>query len=1141
MPNKELGIADPVYDALRIRSGQSIAPDLGGGSFGAGGLENKIYVWHADGSTLDLFDPDAAGLDLALAAAASGDAVFIPAATISGDHTIPASVGVVAIQRRAAILTGEITLSASSSLQGLTIARTANSGSDLIAVLGPDSGAAYLYDCDVSALQAGAADGFALVGQVGGNLYHRFCVLTAQSSGADSSPISSTGSSWSIGATVSTGSITVTSETGNTIGGLTVGQWYAVECTGGPWLDGNGGSWYRYQLSNSGTGGFLVTINELNGNIPAWCSFREMPDATHIRVYFQATTTSILIRVGDLPGFFFDNTGSLGWKLSLATAPSGTVIGYASVIQNVAGRIATEIEGGDRGAYNTNDNAHAIYHASDIEAGTFLYHNNPNVPQDVLGNYIFVASQIGAALDTDLISGGGTNDTSPLQDILNIAAASGSRVLLIMDGPALISGLDVYSNTTIYCLEGAGFYLANGSNREVVRNANRSRTTITDEHIALIGGYYNANHSGQTGAGSTGHQQTDETFMNGISMFGVNYLDIRGVTVANMMGFGINTGNANYVTMHDLRIDAGSSPHVNQDGIHLNGPQSYVYISNAKIYSYDDAIAINAGDDTALDITIGNIHGPYVGQGLLSNVIIDGVELVGALRGIRILSHDSNSRIDQVHISNVTGSVAWMGLFCNPETGNGDIGVVTIDGWDVRQLSDAHGDRAGMYWNGNIERLALSNVEMHKPIDTRPILYFHTGFVGQSVTLDGFHDYDSSAAGGTPISVKGHIVRFDGAELSWVRNASGRGTALILLDNAASRIEFVTLDGVIVDNVNFVFSQTAGTVPTTILAANINHLVPSTNATFSTTGGTITDVCISNWYGYDPFSGTATTKRGDAFGGGAIALNDLSDVDTTGTGTGDVIYNNAGTWEDYPLGVGSRVTVSGTKIRFGGIAGGNYFEIDAVTGTVRLVGDATTYDDFRVEASVVKPGATAPNWKAFGPSGNLQALMFEASHHDEAYFEMQLPHNWKIGSNIYPHVHWTPVNATAGNVVWELEYSWANVGSAFGAPGNMATDATAAGGTAWVHKLTDFKESGNNYISGAGKTLSSMLVCRLHRNSNAGSDTLNQDVALLEVDFHYQIDSLGSDEPMVKDASASLLLETGDILLLETGDRLLTE
>lgn len=285
----------------------------------------------------------------------------------------------------------------------------------------------------------------------------------------------------------------------------------------------------------------------------------------------------------------------------------------------------------------------------------------------------------------------------------------------------------------------------------------------------------------------------------------------------------------------------------------------------------------------------------------------------------------------------------------------------------------------------------------------------------------------------------------------------------------------------------------------------------------------------------------AITHEIGASEGSSIALNDLSDVDTTGTVTGDIIYNNAGTWEDYPLGIVTKIGRVLGKIKFGDITGGDYVSIDDSTGNLRLEGAATAWEDLRVSASIAKPGATAPSYKAFGPSGNLQALMFENGHHDEVFFEVQLPHAWKQGSKIYPHVHWSPIDTTAGNVVWELEYSWANIDGTFGAPGNMATDATAAGGTAWVHKLTKLKESGNDYIDGTGKTFSSMIMCRLHRNAGAGSDTLAKDVALLEIDFHYEVDSFGSDEEYSKDTSAAMLLETGDYLLLETGDKLLLE
>lgn len=271
------------------------------------------------------------------------------------------------------------------------------------------------------------------------------------------------------------------------------------------------------------------------------------------------------------------------------------------------------------------------------------------------------------------------------------------------------------------------------------------------------------------------------------------------------------------------------------------------------------------------------------------------------------------------------------------------------------------------------------------------------------------------------------------------------------------------------------------------------------------------------------------------------ALNDLTDVTTTGQATGDILYKSAGDWIVYPLGVGTKLTVDGYKIRFGSIAGGNYLEIDTQTGNVLLAGNATVWDDLRISGANTRVGSTAPALVAFGPSGNLKTLQFETAHHDEVHFEFQMPHAWKEGTRIYPHVHWTPINTTAGNVVWELEYSWADMSGTFGAPGNMASAATAAGGVAWVHKKTDLIEGGNNYIDGAGKKISSMLVCRLHRNAGAGSDTLAEAVAFLEFDIHYEMDGLGSDTTGVKSTTASLLLETGDYLLLESGDRLLTE
>jgi hypothetical protein len=205
----------------------------------------------------------------------------------------------------------------------------------------------------------------------------------------------------------------------------------------------------------------------------------------------------------------------------------------------------------------------------------------------------------------------------------------------------------------------------------------------------------------------------------------------------------------------------------------------------------------------------------------------------------------------------------------------------------------------------------------------------------------------------------------------------------------------------------------------------------------------------------------------------------------------------------------------GGATKIGTPVSGNYVNISS-DGNLTLSGLATAWDDLKVAGSNTRTGSTAPSFDLFGPSGTLRTLRFNSGQHDEVHFEIQLPHNWKGGSKLYPHVHWTPVSATAGNVVWELEYAWASINGTYGAPGNMASDPVPAGGTAWVHKLTRLLEGGNDYIDGTGKSFSSMLICRLHRNAGSGSDTLAADVAFLEFDLHYEIDSFGTNEELVK-------------------------
>lgn len=188
-------------------------------------------------------------------------------------------------------------------------------------------------------------------------------------------------------------------------------------------------------------------------------------------------------------------------------------------------------------------------------------------------------------------------------------------------------------------------------------------------------------------------------------------------------------------------------------------------------------------------------------------------------------------------------------------------------------------------------------------------------------------------------------------------------------------------------------------------------------------------------------------------------------------------------------------------------------DVHIAAGT--LVLDDTVYDDLRVPLTAVQTGGLSdPDWIQIQDDGSgstgVYTYHFDQNTEEEVFFIVQLPHSWKEGTNIIPHVHWCPTNTNTGSVVWALEYTWADVGDAFGNTSTL-TVTDAADGTTNKHQIADL---GN--IDGTGKTLSSMLICRLYRDAGNGSDTYNADAAALEIDFHYEINTLGSREEYTK-------------------------
>lgn len=334
------------------------------------------------------------------------------------------------------------------------------------------------------------------------------------------------------------------------------------------------------------------------------------------------------------------------------------------------------------------------------------------------------ASTCGAKLDSHVHTGGGTDDTAALQRVLD-TAADGDGVRLIMDGAALITGLTVYSNTTIECLNAdCGFFLADGANCSLIRNAHPDFREIRDRNICLIGGTYTHNCLHQAHDIPTPPDQVmfntlgeevfrTRRFITALEFFGVEGLTVAGVTIRDQRTFAMLAANWKNVVVRDMQIDLPNQRDCeNQDGLHFWGPGQFLTLQNIHGRSGDDFIALAPDEhDRVSSIT---------------DVLIDGVMLDHADQGIRLLSREKG-RLDRVTIRNVTGTYRSFGFYINPwfpGPCGGNFGDIRIENVDLRPEEPNYTYRPAFLFQigGWIEHLTLCHIRDHRPAHQRVLV-----------------------------------------------------------------------------------------------------------------------------------------------------------------------------------------------------------------------------------------------------------------------------------------------------------------------------------------------------------------------------------------------------------------------------------
>jgi len=190
----------------------------------------------------------------------------------------------------------------------------------------------------------------------------------------------------------------------------------------------------------------------------------------------------------------------------------------------------------------------------------------------------------------------------------------------------------------------------------------------------------------------------------------------------------------------------------------------------------------------------------------------------------------------------------------------------------------------------------------------------------------------------------------------------------------------------------------------------------------------------------------------------------------------------------------------------------NSAELNKIQG-LRYNGTVTTWDDLRFPPSLSKkiPGKEAKDqiYKS------TVVLKFEDGADQGITFVVQLPHDYKFGSDLRPHMHMVmPVAGSASgvqNIKFDMTYCAANLNEAFGAELNLSITADVQSRASDLHGLVPLGTIDGSAID----DVSTMILCSLTRDVSV-ADNFTEDIYLLEVDIHYEKDSTGSETEYTK-------------------------
>jgi hypothetical protein len=483
----------------------------------------------------------------------------------------------------------------------------------------------------------------------------------------------------------------------------------------------------------------------------------------------------------------------------------------------------------------------------------------------------------------------GTDNTSVIQSVLD--KARNSPITVYWDGKYSVTGLKIYSNTTIIANAGCGAILRNHSDKSIFINSSQSFGSEKDSNIVISGGIWNGNYYNPEiprGAQSKGDSLTG--LVGCFRFYGVDNLIVRDAILYKPATYALAAANVTHVLYENIIVDVGPDPLINNDGLHIDGNSQYGVIRHCIINTHDDGIGLNADDlylywyngkNDRKGRSSGDLFYSEAAAGPISDILIDDITFNSSLFGIRILS--GKSRVDHITIRNIKGYTKGYAMVVdnyqhNPAVvtwaGPGNIGTINVEDFDVaiNPGTENMPNESCINVSTNVEQLILKNIKRNHFSAGEPTIYIRgKNTVIGSMEIDGYYSLDTT--GNSKIS---HVL-VEGASISQlsISNVSIRRTqketaneSVFLKTQNNSYVNSLQFNRINTDGIASLIANSSGML-NIINASNIIHTNSSGFAFYLNNGqNTVNALTISNFYGSDRIVGGGSKilkRKGDAF------------------------------------------------------------------------------------------------------------------------------------------------------------------------------------------------------------------------------------------------------------------------------------